>query len=108
MKFLLIVTPRRDSSIPPAAVAGMLAAQRDWLHDRMTDGTVEAAYSFPAGGGCGIVNVESHEALNQLIVDGPAFMISDYGVHALADLDTSLGNSVAALERVAGAVPQPT
>jgi muconolactone delta-isomerase len=107
MKFLLIVTPRRDASIPPAAVAGMLAAQRDWLHDRMHDGTVEYAYSFAAGGGCGVLNVDSHEALNELIVNSPAFMISDYDARPLADLDSSIGNAVAALERAAGAVPQP-
>jgi hypothetical protein len=107
MKFLLIVTPRRDSSIPPTAVAQMLAAQRDWLHDRRDDGTVEFVYSFATGGGCGVVNVESHEALNQLLLDSPAFIVNDYDARALADIDISLGNAIAALERAAGAVPQP-
>ena len=105
MKFLVIVTPRRDASVPPGAVAAMLSAQRDWLHERMNDGTVEFAYSFPVGGGCGVVNVDSHEALNELLVNSPAFMINDFDLRPLSDLDTGLGNAITALERAAGAVP---
>ncbi len=108
MKFLVTVTPRRDAPIPPGAVAGMLSAQRDWLHDRMQDGTIEFAYGFPTGGGCGVVNVDSHEALSELLVRSPGFMISDYQTAALSDIDATMGNAIAALERAAGAMPQPS
>jgi hypothetical protein len=68
MKFLITVTPRRDTAIPPQAVAAMLSAQRDWMHERINDRTIEFAYGFTTGGGCGVVNVDSHEALSELLM----------------------------------------
>jgi muconolactone delta-isomerase len=107
MKFLVIVTPRRDAPIPPAGVAQILGAQREWIRQRREEGTLETAYSFLAGGGIGIFDVDSHEALNEALLGSPGFAISDYDVRALVDVDTALGNGVAAMERIAGAIPQP-
>ena len=107
MKFLITVTPRRDTPIPPAAVAGMLSAQRDWMHERMNDGTIEFAYGFTTGGGCGVVTVDSHEALSELLMKSPGFPISDFDVRPLSDLDATIGNAIASLEQAAASMPQP-
>jgi len=101
MKFLLIVKPRQSTVLPPAAVASMLSAQRAWLQDRRADGTFDCSYGFPLGGGCGIVNVDSHEALNELMLAAPSFVINDFEAHALCDVDVALGNVVKMLEGVA-------
>jgi hypothetical protein len=107
MKFLITVTPRRDTPIPPPAVAAILSAQRDWMHERMSDRTIEFAYGFTTGGGCGVVNVDSHEALSELLMKSPGFPISDFDVRPLSDLDSTIGNAIASLERAASAMPQP-
>ena len=106
MKFLVTVTPRRDAPMPPAAIAGLLTAQRDWLHERIDEGTIEVAYGFTTGGGCGVLKVDSHEQLSDLLMNSPGFPISDFRIDALSDLDNTLGNAIAGLERAAGAMPQ--
>jgi hypothetical protein len=106
MKFLVLTTPRPSPTIPPKAAAAALSATREWLGQRRTDGTFECAYGLVTGGGCAIVEVESHEALNKLMLDAPASMISDYEVWALGDADVQLGNAISALERAASMMPQ--
>ena len=107
MKFLIMIIPRPNPAIPPQAVAAALTDTREWLGQRRAEGTFECAYGLVTGGGCAIAEVESHEALNKLLLDAPSFMISDYEIHALADVDTQLGNVIGALERAAATMPQP-
>ncbi|HEX8855091.1 MAG TPA: hypothetical protein VF752_05770 [Thermoleophilaceae bacterium] len=105
MKFLVVVTPRRDAPIPPPMLAEILKAQREWLQARAADGTFECNYAFPTGGGMAVVNVDSHEGLNELVYDAPAFGIVDLEAKALSDSDASMGNAIAALERAASMMP---
>jgi hypothetical protein len=106
MKFLVLITRRPNPAIPPQAAAAALSATREWLGQRRGDGTFECAYGFVTGGGCAIAEVESHEALNKLLLDAPASMISDYEVEALGDADVQLGNAISALERAASMMSQ--
>jgi hypothetical protein len=59
MKYLVTVR-RRDGgpAPPPEALAGMLLTQRDWLQEKLDDGTFDVSYGF-AQGGVGIVNADS-------------------------------------------------
>ncbi|MFL5827000.1 MAG: hypothetical protein ACJ76V_10795 [Thermoleophilaceae bacterium] len=99
MKFLVTVTPRPNPMIPPQVLAEILKAQRGWLQAHLADGTFDCNYAFPSGGGMAVVNVDSHEALNELIYDAPAFGVTDIETKALADAGASLANAIAALER---------
>jgi hypothetical protein len=101
MKFLVIATPRRDAPVPPQVLAEILKAQRGWLEARAAEGTFECNYAFPTGGGMAVVTVDSHEALNELIYDAPAFAVTDLEVKAINDAGASLGNAIRALERAA-------
>jgi muconolactone delta-isomerase len=106
MKFLVIVTPK-DVPMPPGMVADLLAAQKDWLDQRMADGTAEAVHGFIGGGGMGILNVDSHEQAHALLVESPGFPIADYEVTPLADFGPTIDVAVGTLRRAASMMPGP-
>jgi muconolactone delta-isomerase len=63
---------------------------------------VEAAFSFAeGGGGCGIVNVTSHEELNEMLISSPMGPFSNYEVRALADFDRGIDNGIRAMQAMA-------
>jgi muconolactone delta-isomerase len=106
MRFLIIVTPRQVP-LPPNLLADLLSAQKEWLLQRVADGTVESVYGFVGGGGMGIANVESHEAMNELLVSSPAFPISDYKVTAIGDFEPMIDAGIASLRQAASMMPGP-
>ena len=77
MKFLVTVTPRQVAPMPPGAIAEVLSAQRDWLTQKLEDGTLDCAYGFIGGGGVGIANADSIEEMHALLVQSPGFPIGD-------------------------------
>jgi muconolactone delta-isomerase len=104
VKFLVTVTPK-DTQLPPQAIAQILARQRDWIGQKLSDGTMETAYAFPTGGGVSIVNAESAEALNAALLSAPVFSIASFNVSPLGDPNTVLSSAVEALERAGRTVP---
>jgi muconolactone delta-isomerase len=87
---------------PPQALPVILSAFKDWMHERQNAGQVEAVFSYAEGrGGCGIINVTSHEELNEMLVSGPMGPFTNYEVRALSDFDQSIGNGIRAVEAMA-------
>ncbi|HWW66838.1 MAG TPA: hypothetical protein VNY83_02535 [Solirubrobacterales bacterium] len=105
MKFLITVTPKEVTLLPPNVAAEILSAQRDWLKQKVDDGTLDYAYGFVTGGGCGIANAGSAEEINALILDAPAFAIGNYEVRPLGDVGQTLDAAVRSLERAASMMP---
>ena len=102
MKYLVTFKRRDSAPVPVQAISGILAAQRDWMQERSGDGTFEAAYGFPqGGGGIVIVNADSPEELSELLIGSPAFALTDLSVQPLVDIEVSLGNSIRALQQFA-------
>jgi muconolactone delta-isomerase len=100
----LVVQRRRDGvQVPPDAVAGMLLAQRDWLDEKIQDGAFDVAYGLAqGGGGVAIVNADTPERLNEILTESPLFGISNVELTPLADVHTTIGNGVRAMQRMAG------
>jgi len=88
MKFLLI-----GNQVGPATShkdqINYLEATKHWVNTRLAEGTLESAYSFPAGGGFFIANADSHEDLMKIIVDFPLRPLSDFEVHVISDFNQS-------------------
>ena len=103
MKYL-VTTRRRDGvPVPPEAMAGMLHAQRDWLQEKLDEGTFDIAYPFAqGGGGIGIVNAETGDELNEIITGSPLFGVTQIEVQPLAGLE-AIDNSANAISRGARA-----
>ena len=105
MKYLVTVKRRDNVPVPPEAVGGILSAQRDWIRERLADGTFDVAYGFPqGGGGIAILNAESAEELSDILIGSPVFAIAELTAQPLAEIDVTLGNAIQALQR-ATAVP---
>jgi muconolactone delta-isomerase len=102
MKYLLTMRRRDGVQIPPDALAGMLLAQRDWLRDNESNGTLDVAYTFAqGGGGVAIANVGSAEELTELVTSSPLFGATNIEVQPLAEI-SALEHIAQALQRAAG------
>jgi hypothetical protein len=102
MKFLIIATRRQQMPAPPEALPAIFRSQRDWIRDHVDDGTLDAIYGFPYGGGVAIANADSADELSSALLSSPAFWLNDWDVRPLVDIDTLLLNVAELLERTAG------
>lgn len=105
MKFLVMTSVKQQVAVPPGAMPSILEAQRDWIHDRLDDATIDEIFGFPFGGGVAIVNADNGDELNSLILASPAYLTLDWEVRPLADIDVVLSNAIGMFERVAGRLP---
>ena len=88
MKYLVIGNQTMAGSQHKAQV-DFLTMTKKWVDKKMADGTVEAAYSFPAGGAFFILNADSHEDLMKLLIDFPLRPLSEFEIHAAVDFNTA-------------------
>jgi muconolactone delta-isomerase len=103
MKFLVTQRRRDGVPVPPDAIAGLLRAQSEYLDEQMRNGTVDVAYGLPqGGGGLAIVNADSAEQLNEILVASPLFMVTNIEVQPLADVHATLAAGASAMSRIAG------
>ena len=69
------------------AQADFLKRTRDWVNAKLADGTLDCAYSFPAGGGFFIFNADSHEDLMQKIIDFPLRPLTELEIQPICDFN---------------------
>jgi muconolactone delta-isomerase len=99
MKHLVTIRRRDGVPIPPEAVAGILAAQREWLEEKVEEGVLDCAYVFAQGsGGMGIINADSAEELSDTLASAPAFVLAAIEIQPLAPVAT-IEHQVRALRR---------
>ena len=79
MKFLVTVMPR-----PALAPLELVEAGRNWVEQKLKDGTLDCVYGFPTGGGIGIENANSHDELMRNLTSYPLFPFVEMTVQPLA------------------------
>lgn len=79
----------------------MIEGMRGWLGNLRASGHLVDvwAYAGTQGGG-GILEVASHEELNELMAGFPFGQTSDIEVIALSDMDTALDQATAAIKQM--------
>ena len=97
MGFLVTTTPRR-LQVPPLA---LMEAAKAWINARLADKTMDFCYGFTTGGGVCIINADSGENIAQLLMEYPAYMVADWKVDALCDINKNLDQAIAMIKRVA-------
>ncbi len=98
MKFLVIRKPRVSSGMIPTGK--VIREQKQGVADAIKRGVIDCIYAFPGGGGnVGIVNADSPEQLNEMLMGTPLFLYSEFEVRALTDYDKYMENVAAALEK---------
>jgi len=93
MKYLVTVTP---GPMPPPVDA--VRAAREWLQARLDDGTFEAVFAFPEGGGCSIGENESHEQLMEQLLEYPLSPFSEFDVQPLVGIDAAFDRFIPYVE----------
>jgi muconolactone delta-isomerase len=84
MKYLITGKPV-NTPMPPEQELALSQAEKEWFNARLADGTVECHYTFLDEGGFAICNVDSHEALWDLLVTYPFYPFTILEVRALCD-----------------------
>jgi muconolactone delta-isomerase len=82
--------------------AMMVEGMKAWLSEHRGTGKLEDVWSF-AGivGGGGILNVDSPEELDKIMIGFPFGQTSQVEIYPLADLDASLEATAAQMQMVA-------
>jgi hypothetical protein len=96
MKFLVTVTP---GPMPPPV--GAVRSAQEWLQARIDDGTFEAVYAFPEGGGCSIGEEDSVEQLMERLMEYPLSPFVEYDVHPLVAMDAAFDRYIPFIEQAA-------
>ena len=97
MRFLVITKPSHP--LPMEAAIGMLEGMSRWVEKNVASGKFEQIWAFAGTqGGGGVLNVESHEELDDVMSEFPFAPFSQVEILALTDLQRSLdkGKQVAA------------
>jgi muconolactone delta-isomerase len=97
MRFLVISNPKHLT--PPELIPSLTDAMLAWVEQYTASGNLESTWSFAGQvGGGGIVNVDSAEELDAILIGFPFGAFSEIEVYALADLESALLGSKAAAE----------
>ena len=97
MKYLIIGNQTTMASGHKSQV-DFLASTKKWVDKKMADGTLEAAYSFPAGGAFFILNADSHEDLMKTLIDFPLRPLSEFEIHAAVNFDVATQMAIDAMK----------
>jgi hypothetical protein len=84
MKYLVLVKVRPDAQITPEFAAAHKRAMMEQVEKRQA----ESVYIFAGRGaphGMLILNADTPEQLNELVLSAPGFRVCDLEVHPLAD-----------------------
>src|SRR5437868_7036781 len=93
MKYLVTVKP---GPMPPSIE--LVRQGQEWIQAKLDDGTFEACYAFPEGGGCSIGNYDSAEQLMEQLMDYPLSPFVEYDVHPLVDLNAAFDRFIPFIE----------
>lgn len=101
MKFLVITKPVYP--IPPEAAPGLMDAMTAWVNQNTDSGKFEVTWAFAGkSGGGGIVNVDSLDELDAIMVGFPFGPFSEIEIHPIVDLNDSIQRSKQAFQAMAG------
>jgi len=97
MRFLVVSESRE--SMPMEMVLPAMHGMQAWLAEHRASGKLEHVWSFAGtDGGGGIVNVDSHEELDEIMSGFPFAQTSTVHVYPLADIDSSMKGAIASFE----------
>ncbi|MEN8614943.1 muconolactone Delta-isomerase family protein [Dehalogenimonas sp. THU2] len=75
-----------------------LECAKEWVEKSKADGKLDAAYSFPDGGGMFVLDAKDHEELMRLLLNFPLRPFSNLEIRPLLDFNTSANITIEALK----------
>lgn len=95
MKYL--VTARPGPMPPPI---DQVRQARDWLQARLDDGTFDACYAFPGGGGFSISSADSADELMDMLLEYPMSPFVEYDVQPLVEMNDAFDRLIPFIEKM--------
>ena len=99
MQFLIIT--KQSSPPPPEMIVPLIEAMKAWVAQGRSSGRLKSLWGF-AGipGGGGVVEVDSHEELDEIMVAFPFGPFSNIEIIALSDIDKALAGAKATFQQM--------
>ena len=99
MQFLLIT--KQTNPPPPEMAVPLMEAMEAWVAQHRASGQLTSIWAF-AGmpGGGGVVEVDSHEELDAIMVAFPFGPFSSIEILALSDIDKALAGAKATFQQM--------
>jgi predicted RNA methylase len=95
MKFLVLARPR--AGIQPSSL--IFEEDLKYFDSLIAKKTADCIYSFVAGGGCSIVNAESHERVMEILRDEPGYAFLEWDVLPLCDYKQTIAKDIKVLRK---------
>ena len=96
MKFLTIVKPRPI----PGMTSAIAQATLERLKANLKSGVADCYYTFAGDdASCGILNADSAEALQELLMESPAYPFLEHETHVLTDSQKFIGKLIESLKK---------
>jgi hypothetical protein len=93
MKYLVIGRPG-TVTIKLKHGAALFQAAKDWVNAKLEDGTIECHYGFADLGGFTIANVDSHEKVQEMILQYPLYPFFEWEVAVLCDWEHTYDKNI--------------
>ncbi len=101
MQFLVIT--KQVNPAPPEMVLPLFDAMQAWVAEHRASGKMKSVWAFAGTpGGGGVLEVDSHEELDAIMVGFPFQPFSSVEIIALSDIDKSLEAAKGAIQRMMG------
>ena len=106
MQFLIVT--KQSSAPPPEMTLPLLQAMEAWLAEHRSSGKMKSVWAFAGTvGGGGVLDVDSHEELDEIMLGFPFAPFSTTEVLALSDIDRNLQGSKAVFQRIIETMGKP-
>ncbi len=107
MKFLVLAKWRASGAPPDPKLAIMMNdASKAWIKAQLAAGHSDVIYSvLPSASGyygMGILNAQSLEAVQKHLVSYPAYLMTDFEVYGLSDVEQAIDDTSAAIKKMMG------
>ena len=101
-----LVVQKTHHTMPPEAALPLMKAMHEWLKRYRQNGKIEQTWNFAgqAAGG-GIISVESHEELDDILAENPIRPFTSVDVYPLTDIDRSFEKQIQVIEHMMQMMP---
>lgn len=106
MKFLVLLKWKPMPPGDPKMVIAINEGAKAWIKGNLASGTLDCAYNIlpNAAGyyGTGTMNADSLEQVQAALAGYPAFVVTDFEVYPLSDVNKAIDNFSDAMRKMAG------
>lgn len=102
MKYLVTGTRNPQIPLPPELAAKLFEAAKAWFEKGFAEGVHDCHYVFPeTNAGFSISNADSHEEMQERLLDYPLYPFFDWEIRPLCEWGSSYDKSIVFFKKMA-------